>query len=260
MPGTNQANNPSNDDEMKYLGSAVLLKGSLPDKPRDPNFTAVAVGTSLDGDSKAPDDSVAYHDPPVGDRLALQNHLHREYRADSKEAGSEDMEVEEKEEEDTVKEEADRAKSAVSSVYDPFSGPPYDEPEPPHHDQEWEEAVEFGSNSDIVLARAGEYCGEGCYRKAPWIYHFGDPVPEFDMLNMDQIDRLCRKLHINNVTGQPRLLAPVHGPLGVLRVKFANYIRELQEILKHLPNRENISRWDPIHEMLKNGSSPDPYT
>lgn len=151
---------------------------------------------------------------------------------------------------------------------------------PPHHDEEWEEAVEFGEEPALVLARCGEYCGYGRYRLLPWVYYPGDAIPDFDLLNLEQIHRLRKKLYLKE-DGRPLLRAPPHDEFRVLRQQLGFFLRAFQEVLCwylrswwllfladmltsvqaifNLLKPAEITEWDPISALLNDGPSPNPY-
>ncbi|EEQ88535.1 hypothetical protein RJZ56_000280 [Blastomyces dermatitidis] len=130
---------------------------------------------------------------------------------------------------------------------------------PPHeHDMEWEEAVELGDDPAIVLARSGEYCGYGRYRLDSWIYCPGDPIPDFDMLNWEQIHRLRKKLFLKE-DGRPLLCAPPNDGFSPLRQRLGEFIRRFKEILPKLLDPAFVTQWDPICVLLNAGPSPNPY-
>ncbi|EDN07782.1 hypothetical protein I7I51_04305 [Histoplasma capsulatum] len=129
---------------------------------------------------------------------------------------------------------------------------------PPHHDEEWEEAVEFGEEPALVLARCGEYCGYGRYRLLPWVYYPGDAIPDFDLLNLEQIHRLRKKLYLKE-DGRPLLRAPPHDEFRVLRQQLGFFLRAFQEAIFNLLKPAEITEWDPISALLNDGPSPNPY-
>ncbi|EEH10702.1 predicted protein [Histoplasma capsulatum G186AR] len=228
MSGKVQKAPASADEKIQYLGSAVLLPGSSPDAPHQGPSSAGTIGEPI-SNSRGLLVECSEKFPPK------PTHLSRKISIQS----------------------LCNPGNLKSKIRQLDSQLPKMRP-PPHHDEEWEEAVEFGDEPALVLARCGEYCGYGRYRLLPWVYYPGDAIPDFDLLNLEQIHRLRKKLYLKE-DGRPLLRAPPHDEFRILRQQLGFFLRAFQEAIFNLLKPAEITEWDPISALLNDGPSPNPY-
>ncbi|OJD15104.1 hypothetical protein AJ78_04621 [Emergomyces pasteurianus Ep9510] len=221
------------DEKIEYLGSAVLLPGSFPDESKNNTSFAGPVGEQTTSYNRPSDLKERDQFEGIPKRLHLEiiQFLQRNKLKT------------------TAQSENPNPPKSISQLAKmrPI----------PHHDEEWEEAVEFGDEPALVLARCGEYCGQDRYRAIPWIYCPGDSIPSFDLLNLDQLHRLRKKLYIQE-NGLPPLRAPPD-EFWLIRRQLGVFIRKFRKIVLDVLKPEELTNWDPICDLLTFGPSPKPY-
>ncbi|PGH31376.1 hypothetical protein GX50_05856 [[Emmonsia] crescens] len=246
MSGKTQETASSTDEKIQYLGSAVLLPGSFPDDPQKYTSSAGSIGEPTatcngprDLNGRDPFESIPKRLPSEINQLIQQNKLKNNLQPNHIEFPT------------LFQGESQIQKKYLNSQLTKMRPTPY-------HDEEWEEAVEFGDEPALVIARCGEYCGHGRYRVTPWIYCPSDPIPSFELLNLDQLHRLRKKLYLQE-NGRPLLRAPPNDEFWLIRQQLGIFIRKFQKMVSGVLNPDNLTKWDPIYDLLKSGPSPNPY-
>ncbi|PGH05450.1 hypothetical protein GX51_02974 [Blastomyces parvus] len=232
MPERLQEAAPSTDERIQYLGSAVLLPDSLPDEGQKSSSAGV-IGEPVAPPKESRPSKESRDSNGRGTFGALPKEFCSEINRFIEQVRRKDAE-----------------KPLNCQLIN--MRPPHD------HEEEWEEAVELGDEPAIVLARSGEYCGYGRYRLVPWVYYPGDPIPDFDLLNSEQIHRLRRKLFLNK-DGRPLLRAPPKDEFSPLRRQLGAFIRMFEEMQLELLDPACVTEWDPIRVLINTGPSPNPY-
>ncbi|OAX83967.1 hypothetical protein ACJ72_01669 [Emergomyces africanus] len=218
---------------MQYLGSAALLPGSFPDESKNNIPFAGPVGQH----------TPSYNGP--GDLNCRDS-----FEVIPKRLHSEGIQlIQRNQPKTTLQPEPSNLPKSISQSIKMRPTP--------NHDEEWEEAVEFGDKPALVLARRGEYCGKGRYREIPWVYCPGDSIPSFDLLSLDQLHRLHKKLYIQE-NGRPLLRAPPE-EFWLIRQQLGGFIRKFQKMIFDLLKPDDLTKWDPICHLLTYGPSPNPY-